>query len=153
MVPFKFAIVSSREILSLTISFKLETKDLKDQDSILSLLSLSVTLTCFTSAPCPSAACTVPCSVGTVLIYFALLWETPWPKAVWEGNTVFGILVLITAHHWAKSGQELRQKQGQEPWRMLLTFLLMACSACSYVSQDRLSFSTMGWALPPQSLK
>lgn len=35
----------------------------------------------FYLSPCPSAACTVPCRVGTVLIYFALLWETPRPKS------------------------------------------------------------------------
>jgi hypothetical protein len=35
--------------------------------------------------------------------------KTPWPKARWGGNGLFGSHFHNAVHHWRKSGQELRQ--------------------------------------------
>lgn len=49
-----------------------------------------------------------------------LLWPTPWPRATWQGEGLFGLHVLTKVHLWRKSEKELKQEQSQEPRRKAL---------------------------------
>lgn len=63
-------------------------------------------------------------------------------KIVWWGKGLFCSHIVVTVHHWGKSGRELEQEQRQEPWRKLLTGLLLYdLSFLSYTTHYHLTRS------------
>lgn len=73
----------------------------------------------------PTLSSWLALELGSIPTGFSLLGQ--WPKPTWERKR-FNWLTHPNHSHWGKSGQELKQEQNQEPWRMLLTGLFLRLS-------------------------
>lgn len=91
-----------------------------------------------------------------VLVWFPLCVNTMNKSNLWRKGCIW-FISPVTVHHWRKSGQEPRGRNGSRDYaRKLPTGLIhMACSAYFLIQPSHLSWmapSTAVWAFPHKSL-
>jgi hypothetical protein len=101
----------------------------------------------------------IPLKLG-IALGFLLLWlnETPWPKASWEGKSLFCLYFHITVNHWRDVRAETgRQELLHRPWKSAAHWfappgLLNLIFYRTRITSPGMLPPTIGWALPYQSL-